>query len=69
MGDGVAARLDLKADRAGRRLLVNAAHLEPGADRDPTAAALRDELALLASWLRLDEVSVQPRGDLASALG
>lgn len=68
MGDGVAARLDLKADRAGRRLLVNAAHLEPGANRDRTAAALKDELALLASWLRFDEVSVQPRGDLASAL-
>lgn len=68
MGDGVAARLDLKADRATRRLLVNAAHLEPDADRDRTVAALRDELALLAQWLRLDEVSVQPRGDLASAL-
>lgn len=69
MADGVAARLDLKADRASRRLLVNAAHLEPGADRDRTAAALRDELALLASWLRLEEVSVLPRGDLADALG
>ena len=68
IGDRVAARLDLKADRAGRRLIVAAAHLEPGADRDATAAALRDELRLLAGWLRLDDIAVQPRGDLASAL-
>ena len=68
MGDRVAARLDLKADRAGRRLLVNAAHLEPGADRDATVTALGDELTLLARWLKLDAIEVAPRGDLAAAL-
>jgi uncharacterized protein YcaQ len=69
MGDRIAARLDLKADRAERRLRVNAAHLEPGADREQTAAALAGELRLLADWLGLGDVEVEPRGDLAEALG
>lgn len=67
-GDRIAARLDLKADRATRRLIVQAAHLEPGADRDATAAALNVELTELASWLDLEHRTVEPRGDLASAL-
>ena len=68
MGDRVAARLDLKADRAARQLLVNAAHLEPGADKVRTVAALASELRLLAEWLGLCAVAVHPRGDLAEAL-
>lgn len=68
LGDRLAARVDLKADRAGRRLIVHAAHLEAGADRDGTAAALADELRLLAGWLGLDDVDVRPRGDLADPL-
>lgn len=68
MGDRVAARLDLKADRAARRLLVNAAHLEPGAERERTVAALAVELRLMGAWLGLGDVEVQPRGDLAEAL-
>jgi uncharacterized protein YcaQ len=67
-GERLAARLDLKADRAGRRLLVNAAHLEPGGDRDRTAEAVSTELRLLADWLRLDRVEIAARGDLAPAL-
>ncbi|WP_425437548.1 winged helix-turn-helix domain-containing protein [Nocardioides gansuensis] len=67
LGDRIAARVDLKADRAERRLLVRAAHLEPGAP-DGTPEQLWAELHRLAGWLGLDQVLVEPRGDLAPAL-
>ncbi len=68
MGDKLVARLDLKADRKGSRLLVQAAHLEPGADPSVTAGALASELAAMAGWLALTDVHVQRKGDLAAAL-
>ncbi len=68
LGDEVVARVDLKADRTGRRLLVQAAHAEDGAP-DDTAAQLALELRRLAGWLDLGDVVVAPRGDLAGPLG
>ena len=68
LGDRIAARVDLKADRAGRRLLVQAAYAEEGAPPE-TAAELAEELWRLAGWLDLDDVVVAPRGDLAGPLG
>lgn len=68
LGDRIAARLDLKADRRMKTLIVAAAHLEPGSDADVVVPALRAELATLAAWLRLDSVRIEPRGDLAPAL-
>jgi uncharacterized protein YcaQ len=67
LGDRVVARVDLKADRAGRRLLVQAAYAEAAAP-DETPEELAVELRRLADWLGLDDVVVADRGDLAPAL-
>jgi uncharacterized protein YcaQ len=67
-GDRLVARVDLKADRANRTLLVHAVHGEPGIQPGPVAEALLAELRLLAAWLDLDEVAIGERGDLAKAL-
>jgi hypothetical protein len=67
LGDALVARVDLKADRAAGVLRVQAAWLEPGAPAH-TAEALAAELTLVMQWLGLDDVVVEPRGDLATAL-
>jgi uncharacterized protein YcaQ len=56
IGDKLAARVDLKADRPGSALLVQAAHLEPLAKAAPVAAALSHELSRMARWLELSSV-------------
>ncbi|MFO7592357.1 MAG: crosslink repair DNA glycosylase YcaQ family protein [Acidimicrobiia bacterium] len=68
LGDRFVARVDLKADRAGSRLLVQSAWAEAGVDHDEVSDHLADELRTMASWLGLDDVAIQPRGDLAPAL-
>jgi uncharacterized protein YcaQ len=68
LGDTLVGRIDLKADRARSTLLVQAAHGEPGVDGALAAAALAEELRLMAGWLELEQVEVRPVGDLASAL-
>jgi uncharacterized protein YcaQ len=68
MGDRLVARVDLKSDRPLGRLVVRAAHVESDAATAAVAAALAEELALLAAWLGLERVEVEPKGDLAGAL-
>ena len=67
LGDRLAARVDLKANRQAGTLVVQSAHAEPQAPGE-TAAALAAELALLARWLGLERVAVTGEGDLGGAL-
>ncbi len=64
VGDRLAGRFDLKADRATDRLLVQASWCEPDADPAATADAVAGELGRMARWLGLGEVTVMPRGNL-----
>ncbi|MCO4811015.1 MAG: YcaQ family DNA glycosylase [Gammaproteobacteria bacterium] len=57
VGDKIVARVDLKADRQRKVLLVKALHHEPGADPKKNESALRSELDSLAEWLDLEWVS------------
>jgi uncharacterized protein YcaQ len=69
LGDELVARVDLKADRNARRLLVQGAYGEPGIDEHAVADELAAELASMAGWLGLhDAIVVAPRGDLAPSL-
>ncbi|GLY21229.1 crosslink repair DNA glycosylase YcaQ family protein [Micromonospora sp. NBRC 101691] len=67
-GDRFTARVDLKADRKAKVLLVPAAWAEPGVDVGETALALAAELYRLAGWLGLDAVAPPAAGDLAGPL-
>ncbi len=72
-GGALAARVDLKADRAAGVLRVQAAHLEQGADSAATVDSLAKELSVMAGWLDLANGVAVARGDgfdreLAAAL-
>jgi len=64
----IAARVDLKADRATSTLQVQASWLEPDAPEAETAVRLAAELRLMADWLGLADVRVKPVGTLSAAL-
>jgi uncharacterized protein YcaQ len=53
LGDRLVARVDLKADRTAKRLLVPATYIEPHSRKSEVMPALMKELRELARWLDL----------------
>ncbi len=68
IGDRIAARVDLKADRANSCLLVPGAFGEPDRDLDKTGSSIAAELKKLAAWLGLERIKVGTKGDLAKPI-
>jgi uncharacterized protein YcaQ len=68
VGEKLVGRFDLKADRLGLRLIVQASWLEEGADPALAADAAAIELARMARWLSLPDIVVMPRGNLWKTL-
>lgn len=68
LGDRLVARVDIKADRKAGVLQVHGAFLEPGQDPVRVARDLAFELGEMARWLRLGEIAVGKKGDLAAHL-
>lgn len=64
MGDQLVARVDLKTDRPGNRLLVLGAFAEPGANAALVADSLATDLLDMANWLGVEEIVVGDRGGL-----
>ena len=64
LDDRLVGRIDLKSDRANSRLLVPAAHLEPGIAARDVAGPMREELRLMADWLGLEGLVLPRGGDL-----
>lgn len=69
LGEAIVARVDLKADRKEGVLIVQAAHLEPGAEAAEVAPAPAGELQAMARWLGLQGgVRAIKKGGLSAAL-
>jgi len=68
VGDDIVARVDLKADRQSKRLLVLGAHEENGIDRPGCCQCLATELHALKDWLCLNDILVTRGNAFARSL-
>lgn len=69
VGDRIVGRVDLKADRKARRLLVLNTHEEDGVDSDNGCDSLATELLALKDWLGLDTIKVEGSDRFSKRLG
>ena len=67
-GERLAARLDVKTDRAGGALQVLGAFAEPDVDHGGLVERLQPHLQDLARFVGVDDVGYGDRGDLMAAL-
>jgi uncharacterized protein YcaQ len=58
MNGEMVGRVDVKADRANKTLLVHSVHTEKGVKRSSINDALNAELDAMAIWLGLDRVQI-----------
>lgn len=68
VGDQIVARVDLKADRQNRSLLVLAVHEEAHIEQGVCLDALASELHALKTWLNLDVVCVTKGNEFSKKL-
>jgi uncharacterized protein YcaQ len=68
LGDQLVGRIDLKADRSTRTLMVQSAWREPGVPESEVAEPIVAELMSMAGWLGLERIEFAHRGDLSDAL-
>jgi uncharacterized protein YcaQ len=68
LDERIVARVDLKADRKNKQLLVLACHKEADIDEGRAVLELARELHSLAGWLDLERVKVSRRGAFARQL-
>lgn len=68
LGDKIVARVDVKNDRTKRKILVPAAHIEPGQPPGLVAEELAAALWDLARFLNADSITVGRKGDLVDEL-
>ncbi len=59
LDERIVGRVDLKADREAKNLLVHAVHLEPEAP-DDTAERLAAEIEILGHWLGMEGITYSP---------
>lgn len=69
VGDRIVGRVDLKADRKARQLLVLNAHEEDSVSLDICCDALATELHALKDWLGLDTIKVKRSDRFSKRLG
>lgn len=67
MNDALVGRIDLKADRKARTLIVRSAHWEPNRPTDATER-LAGVVRQAAAWRGLESIVVEEWGDAAAAL-
>ncbi len=68
LDEELVGRIDLKADRKAGVLRVRGSYTQDGADPVRVARELTGSLVEMAEWLGLDDIAVEPKGDLAADL-